>query len=322
VVFNRGGGITVNGADTGADWVVGGWRTLEMTLDFDTETVDVSYGGTLVADDVAFEASGGLGMLLLATDDYVVSGSSMYYDNLSITGASGPQPPVPPVADAGGPYCAPATSWDGATVFLDGSGSFDPDRPDDPTAIVAYEWDLDRTFDSDGDGDPTNDVDMSGALVSGTFPVGQREISLTVVDQDLLRSAPAVTTITVSEISVDVDIRPGAYPNTINLRSRGAIPVAFLSRPGFHASSIDPSTVTLRGEDFTCGLVRLRGNKNPQPMASLEDVDGDGDLDLFVQLDTEMLATYELTTTCMIGGLTYDGFVVSGSDTIRVVPEP
>jgi len=321
VVFNYWGGITVNGVYTGASWVVGGWQALEMTLNFAAGTMDVTYGGTLIADDVAFEAAGGVDSLLLATDDYLFAGSSMYYDKLSITGESGP-PSVPPVADAGGPYCAQATSWDGATVSLDGSASYDPDGLNDPTAIVGYEWDLNLAVDSNGDGNPANDVDATGALVSATFPVGQRDISLTVVDNDLLRSAPDVTTVTVSEISVAIDIKPGAFPNTINLASRGAIPVAFLSSPGFDAATIDPSTVTLRGEDFTSGLIKLKGNKNPQPMASLVDVDGDGDLDLLVHLDTQILATYELTSVCTMGALTNAGFVVSGSDTIQLVQAP
>jgi hypothetical protein len=56
-------------------------------------------------------------------------------------------------------------------------------------------------------------------------------------------------------------------------------------------------------------------------MANLEDVDADGDLDLVVHLETEKLAEQELEAICEIGALTYDGYVVSGSDTIQIVPE-
>jgi hypothetical protein len=55
-------------------------------------------------------------------------------------------------------------------------------------------------------------------------------------------------------------------------------------------------------------------------MAQLTDVDGDGDLDLLVKLDTEKLSEHEVDALCVLGALTYDGYVVSGSDTIRVVP--
>ena len=152
------------------------------------------------------------------------------------------------------------------------------------------------------------------------FPIGQTEISLIVIDEHCLKSEPDVTTVTVSIIDVAIDIKPGSFPNSINLGSHGVIPVAFLTDEQFDASTIDPQTVTLRGEDLTDGLVKLRGKKDAVPMAELEDVDGDGDLDLVVHLDTEKLAEYEVEAICEIGALTYDGYVVSGSDTVRVVP--
>lgn len=48
---------------------------------------------------------------------------------------------------------------------------------------------------------------------------------------------------------------------------------------------------------------------------------GDEDENLIVHLKTEKLAEYEIEAVCEIGALTYDGYVVSGSDTIRIVPE-
>lgn len=223
----------------------------------------------------------------------------------------------PPAASAGGPYIAQATSWSGAWVQLDGTGSSDPD--DD---AITYEWDLDLSVDSDGDSDPNNDVDANEPMPEVLFPIGQTEISLVVTDEYGLRSEPDVTTVTVSFIEVDVDIKPGSFPNAINLGSHGVIPVAFLSDSGFDASTIDPATVTLRGEDFADGLVKLRGKKDaPVPMSNLEDVDDDGDLDLVVHLETEKLAEYEIEAICKLGALTYDGYVVSGSDTIQIVPK-
>ena len=224
-------------------------------------------------------------------------------------------PNSPPVADAGGIYVARATSWDGARVVLCGGGSYDPDRD-----VITYAWDLDLAVDGpDPDSDPANDVDSTEVNPTAQFPIGQTDISLIVTDEHGLASVPAVTTVTVSVIDVAIDIKPGSYPNSINLGSNGVVPVAFLTTPGFDASTVDPMTVTLRGEGF-CGLVALRGKKQ-QPMASLEDVDGDGDLDLVVHLDTENLALEPGALECTLGALTYDLYVVSGTDTVNIVAE-
>ena len=220
------------------------------------------------------------------------------------------------MADAGGPYVDQATSWSGALVALDGTSSTDPDGD-----TITYAWDLDLSADSDGDSDPNNDVDETEPNSTWTFPIGQTEISLIVTDEYGLSSEADVTTVTVSFIEVDVDIKPGSFPNSINMGSHGVIPVAFLTDEDFDASTIDPATVTLRGEDFADGLVKLRGKKDaPVPMANLEDVDNDGDLDLMVHLETEKLADYGLEADCELGALTYDGYVVSGSDSIQIVP--
>jgi len=221
-----------------------------------------------------------------------------------------------PVADAGGPYIAGATGWSGAVLELDATGSIDPDGD-----TITFAWDLDLAFDSDYDGDPTNDIDDATSCPVLLFAVGQTDVSLVVTDQNGARSAPELTTVTVSILEIIIDIKPGSYPNSINLGSQGVIPVAFLTEGGFDAATIDPLTITLRGEDLSDGLVRLRGKKSTNPMAKMEDVDGDGDLDLLVHLETERLAAYELDAECALGALTYDGFVVEGSDSIRVVPE-
>lgn len=54
-------------------------------------------------------------------------------------------------------------------------------------------------------------------------------------------------------------------------------------------------------------------------MASFDDVDGDGRLDLVVHVSTEALALSLGDTEAVLEGQTFGGLAVSGSDTIRVV---
>ncbi len=210
-------------------------------------------------------------------------------------------PNLPPEADAGGPYIAPATSWDGAEVTLDGTGSTDPDGDD-----LFYSWVIDGI-----------EVGIEPTL-TGQFPIGLTDVTLTVTDPSGA-SDTSGTTVTVTVIEVAIDIKPGDDENNINLGSHGVVSVAFLTGDGFDASTIEPATVTLAGENFE-GLVKMRGKKNPTPMASLEDIDGDGDIDLLVHVEVENLTLDPWATVCALGALTGDGLVVLGEDSVNIVP--
>jgi hypothetical protein len=221
-----------------------------------------------------------------------------------------------PAADAGGPYIEPAISWVGGRVTLNGLDSVDPDGGE-----LTYEWDLNLARDSDSDGNPSNDVDAAFATAVYLFPIGQTDIALVVRDASGLASEPDITSVQISIIEVAIDIKPGSYPNFINMKSHGVVPVAFLSDETFDATTIDPRTITLRGEDVGDGLIELRGRKNIKPMARFKDVDRDGDMDLLVMLDIQKLFDYEVNALCILGARTYDGYVVRGSDTIQIVPK-
>lgn len=85
---------------------------------------------------------------------------------------------------------------------------------------------------------------------------------------------------------IDIDIKARSYPNSVNLGSNGVVPVAILSDPEteFDATSIAPETVFLAGAGVA---VRGKGGKNT--LASHEDVNGDGELDLVLKIETENL---------------------------------
>ena len=115
-------------------------------------------------------------------------------------------------------------------------------------------------------------------------------------------------------ISVLIDIKPGSATNSIQLGSRGLVPVAILTTEEFDAAEVDPDTVQLAGSS-----VAIRGNGS-RLLASLIDVDGDGDLDLMLHVSTENLALDTGATLATLTGETWDGESIEGSDTVNIVP--
>ena len=111
---------------------------------------------------------------------------------------------------------------------------------------------------------------------------------------------------------VSIDIKPGSDPNSINLGSQGNVPVAIFSTPDFDATNIDPTIVTLAGAS-----VKLKGKGTP--MASFEDINEDGLLDIVVHVDTTALELSLGDTDAVLEGVTFDGVRIRGTDTVRVI---
>jgi hypothetical protein len=120
--------------------------------------------------------------------------------------------------------------------------------------------------------------------------------------------APASTT-----RIVGIDIKPGSFPNSINLGSGGVVPVAILGSADFDATSVNPVSVTLESSPIV-----LRGNGTPS--ASPQDVNGDGFMDLVVHVATSTLALTTQSTEAVLQGSTYAGQAIAGTDTVNIVP--
>ena len=84
-------------------------------------------------------------------------------------------------------------------------------------------------------------------------------------------------------VLIQIDIKPGSDDNVISLGSQGVIPVALLTDGDFIATTVIPENVYLEGYGVA---VRGKGSKY---MAHQEDIDGDGDVDLVVQIEAENL---------------------------------
>lgn len=138
------------------------------------------------------------------------------------------------------------------------------------------------------------------------------------IDNVIVTATQSVVTV----VAVDVDIKPGGDINPVNLKSRGRLPVAILTTGDFDAAVVDPATVTLGDDDGNDTGVAARPNGSWA--AGLEDVDGDGDLDLMLHFDTRALVgngdLHAGTTVLVVNGETWDGTPIHGSDTVRLIP--
>lgn len=123
--------------------------------------------------------------------------------------------------------------------------------------------------------------------------------------------APAILVSTA--LSVTIDIKPGSYPNSINLSSAGVIPVAIFSTSTFDARTIDPDTLFLAGAS-----VGMMG-KSGKLLCNVQDVNGDGLPDLVCQFETAQLLLQPGDTVAVLVGKTLSGVAIRGQDTVRIV---
>jgi len=111
-----------------------------------------------------------------------------------------------------------------------------------------------------------------------------------------------------SMLEIDIDIKPCSDPNSINLKSKGLVPVAVLSTYDFDATNVDPVTVEF------AGAAPLRW--------AVEDVcPYDGKDDLLFHFKTQGLNLNEDSTEATLAGATCGGQPIQGTDTVNIVPK-
>lgn len=121
---------------------------------------------------------------------------------------------------------------------------------------------------------------------------------------------------------VTIDIKPGTTPNDVQRSSKGLLPVAVLTTSNFNAATVDVASVTLGNEIGTDTRIAKQNKKTP--MAAMQDVDLDGDLDLILQFEIPTLvANGDLTastTQLVLKGTRTGGGAVRGVDNVVVKP--
>jgi len=105
--------------------------------------------------------------------------------------------------------------------------------------------------------------------------------------------------------TVSIDIKPGSDPNSINLKSKGVVPVALLATDALDLRTVDPESVAFAG---------ARAER-----WTWQDVDGDGDMDMLFHFTTQNLGLTQTSLMATLTGTTYAGVVFQGIDTVNIV---
>ena len=211
---------------------------------------------------------------------------------------------------AGGPTPF-ATIVSGGTAVLSATFS-DPGLGDAP-----WSWSVDwgATIGATDEGTSTDQFAPIVAQRRVVAP-GTHTVTLVVEDKDGGRST-VFGTLVVERVALDIDVRPGSEDNEVNTASNGKIWIAILGSETFDVRSVVVGSVRL-GE---ASVVR-KGRGVPQ--TKLEDADGDGDIDLWLQFETQDLVkalplTASATASVELRATLSGGVEAAGTDEVHVV---
>jgi hypothetical protein len=238
-----------------------------------------------------------------------------------------------PIPGCVGVDAANGVAWVGAS---DGGDTNNQTQPDfDPTVEASavldentsgagsvFQWDLTDLVAGWAMGAVPNfgivlrDVTTDGTFRHVFFGAREGRIYEDVIPDDRVQDGPRLVITLGPFFPVDIDIKPGSDPNSINLSSAGVVPVAILSSVYFDATAqVDPDTVALAGAS-----VKMVG-KSGKLLCHDEDVNGDGLHDLVCKVYTAELEIELGDSTATLEAITWDGTPIRGEDSIQIVQD-
>jgi len=236
------------------------------------------------------------------------------------------------LTDVDGAIVVPGTTDPGLTSYL----SVEAGHADEGTLLL-------EVFDMDGvlitsvvNGLPlgphqrlTMTIDRGDVYDIAFFKVSTPGADTYGVDQIDMETPVAVV------IEVEIDIKPGSYPSSINLKKKGLTPVAIHTTDEFDATTVIPESVLW----MPCGIAPVKWeicdcDELPNPLADPENPDydpeapemiGDGDMDLVLFFDTKQLVDAgcinQCTTEATLMGMTEDGYTIEGTGDVSIVEQ-
>jgi hypothetical protein len=148
-----------------------------------------------------------------------------------------------------------------------------------------------------------------------TFLMGSSAVAAPIPPEEVLGEETYAALSACIPVEVAIDIKPGSDPNSINPKSHGVVPVAILGSDIFDVQDVDPWSLVFAGSG-----PKEKGKSGR--VCSYEDVNCDGFLDLMAHFPVQNLDLSFGMTEAILTGVQTDGTCLTGTDTVRIIPEP
>lgn len=110
-------------------------------------------------------------------------------------------------------------------------------------------------------------------------------------------------------LSIQIDIKPDSFPNSVNPNSEGVIPISILSTADFNANTIDQSSVRFG----------VKGTESVMKHFAYEDVNKDGKMDIIFHFKTQDTGIICGSESAALTGKTISGKIIKGTDSVKTV---